>query len=491
MLRVSIASPAEEDAQKVRGDSASKKWPKLYHRFQWVEQLFERLADEVTVGASIFVSYWIYRTLHLGQNVEYPLRSLGVTAFIVATLYMILLDREGAYRTGNSLLRVKETESILRVAMQVFLFTIPVTFFAHLQVSRWIFVLSLLVAPVMEIFQKQLTLAALRKLRSTGFGVKRVVIYGAGPSGRRVFSALVRSPKLGLQPVAIVDDDISHKGQQVFNYSYRRDQKLDVMHAAIDVELLTRLRCEFLILATENLAPERIDEMSTAAREAGARLGYLSTGSLPGDLLTEFADLDGMMLKVVGKPERHWSYEAAKRPYDLVFAGIVILFGLPALLVVSLMVALDSPGPIFFRQTRVGLRGKPFRMFKVRTMHTHAPKYGFSPKGSEDPRITRVGRILRRTSLDELPQLINVLRGEMSLVGPRPEMPFIVEQYTEMQKQRLAVRPGITGLWQLSADRSELIHENIQYDLYYISNRSFFMDCAILIHTLLFAMRGV
>ena len=130
-------------------------------------------------------------------------------------------------------------------------------------------------------------------------------------------------------------------------------------------------------------------------------------------------------------------------------------------------------------------------MFKFRTMQVNAPAYDFSPKESSDSRITRVGRYLRKTSLDELLQLFNVIKGDMSLVGPRPEMPFIVQQYGPRERQRLAVVPGITGLWQLSADRAFLIHENLQYDFYYIRNRGFFMDLAILLHTAVFAMRGI
>ncbi|MGB6193031.1 MAG: sugar transferase, partial [Terracidiphilus sp.] len=123
-------------------------------------------------------------------------------------------------------------------------------------------------------------------------------------------------------------------------------------------------------------------------------------------------------------------------------------------------------------------------------MYNGTPRYELSPTTPLDPRITRIGRFLRRSSLDELPQLINVFLGNMSLVGPRPEMPFIVQVYTSEQRQRLQVSPGITGLWQLSADRAFPIHENIEYDLYYIRNRGFFIDIAVLIHTLLFAMRG-
>ncbi len=129
-------------------------------------------------------------------------------------------------------------------------------------------------------------------------------------------------------------------------------------------------------------------------------------------------------------------------------------------------------------------------MYKFRSMHTTAARYAWSPRQSCDPRITAAGRFLRRTSLDELPQLLNVLRGDMSLVGPRPEMPFIVHSYDSRQRQRLEVIPGITGLWQLSPERAFPIHENIHYDLSYIQNRSFSLDLAILIQTPFRALRG-
>jgi lipopolysaccharide/colanic/teichoic acid biosynthesis glycosyltransferase len=108
-------------------------------------------------------------------------------------------------------------------------------------------------------------------------------------------------------------------------------------------------------------------------------------------------------------------------------------------------------------------------------MYCDAPKYSYSPGAGDDPRVTSIGRFLRHTGLDELPQLINVVLGQMSLVGPRPEMPFIVEQYTPLQRRRLAVKPGMTGLWQISADRAFLIHENPEYDLYYITNNPRFL----------------
>ena len=168
----------------------------------------------------------------------------------------------------------------------------------------------------------------------------------------------------------------------------------------------------------------------------------------------------------------------------------IVLLAIPCALA-ALLIRLTSPGPVIFQQLRVGHRGRLFFLYKFRSMFVDSPAYAFSPRTGFDSRITTVGRFLRRTCFDEVPQLWNVLRGEMSLVGPRPEMPFIVDRYTSLERQRLAVKPGITGLWQLSGDRGRLIHENLEYDLYYLRHRNLFMDFAVLLHTQsVFAARG-
>jgi lipopolysaccharide/colanic/teichoic acid biosynthesis glycosyltransferase len=124
-------------------------------------------------------------------------------------------------------------------------------------------------------------------------------------------------------------------------------------------------------------------------------------------------------------------------------------------------------------------------------MRTDVPEYEASPRSVVDDRLTRIGRLIRRLSVDELPQLINVLKGEMSLVGPRPEMPFIVAHYHSVERERLITRPGITGLWQISPARAFPIHENLQYDLHYIQNQNFLLDCAIVLRTIAAAIHGV
>jgi lipopolysaccharide/colanic/teichoic acid biosynthesis glycosyltransferase len=155
------------------------------------------------------------------------------------------------------------------------------------------------------------------------------------------------------------------------------------------------------------------------------------------------------------------------------------------------MLKKDSPGPVLFKQKRVGLKEKPFELYKFRSMFIDSSKYEYCPTGADDPRVTKTGRWLRKISLDELPQLINILKGHMSIVGPRPEMQFIVEEYNDVEKKRLLVKPGLTGLWQISRHRSSEITHNMEYDFYYIENQGFVLDFVIIIMTLFFVVRGI
>lgn len=166
-----------------------------------------------------------------------------------------------------------------------------------------------------------------------------------------------------------------------------------------------------------------------------------------------------------GVPNQSRGYLRAKRLFDLCFASAIIVFSAPVSLIIALAVKLESPGPVFFSQKRVGKNGKLFTLYKFRTMFITAPKYATTPKDDScDPRVTRVGRLLRRTGLDELPQFYNVLRGHMSVVGPRPEMQFLVDQYSPRQRRRLNVTPGVTGPWQLSPHRTLPIGDHIEHD---------------------------
>ena len=186
-----------------------------------------------------------------------------------------------------------------------------------------------------------------------------------------------------------------------------------------------------------------------------------------------------------------YSSGLVKRICDVIGALFLLVVLFPIFILIAIVIKIDSPGPVLFRHYRVGKNGNPFLIWKFRSMRTDVPAYEPSPRSVVDGRLTRVGRIIRRLSFDEIPQLINVLRGEMSLVGPRPEMPFIVARYHPLECERLTAKPGITGLWQISPARAFPIHENLEYDLHYIRNQNLFLDCAIVLRTLAAVIRGV
>ena len=176
-------------------------------------------------------------------------------------------------------------------------------------------------------------------------------------------------------------------------------------------------------------------------------------------------------------------YRYTKRLMDLVLSSLLLVITLPVMAVIAAVISVNSSGPVMFKQQRVGHCGRSFLILKFRTMFVSSSGFGFKPESEEDPRVTPIGRFLRRSSLDELPQLINVIKGEMSLVGPRPEQPFLVERYETWQKSRLSVLPGMTGWWQVNG-RKQPMHDYVAEDLYYIEHRSILFDLYIMMRTI-------
>lgn len=176
-------------------------------------------------------------------------------------------------------------------------------------------------------------------------------------------------------------------------------------------------------------------------------------------------------------------YRYTKRLMDLVLSSLLLVITLPVMAVIAVVISVNSSGPVMFKQQRVGHCGRSFLILKFRTMFVSSSGFGFKPESEEDPRVTPIGRFLRRSSLDELPQLINVIKGEMSLVGPRPEQPFLVERYETWQKSRLSVLPGMTGWWQVNG-RKQPMHDYVAEDLYYIEHRSILFDFYIIMRTI-------
>lgn len=179
------------------------------------------------------------------------------------------------------------------------------------------------------------------------------------------------------------------------------------------------------------------------------------------------------------------SFYARRGKYiiDFFAALILVLLFSPIMILIAVLIKVSSRGPVLFSHKRVGINNNLFVIYKFRSLHIDTPSYSENPESTDDQRITSIGKWIRKTSLDELPQLFNVIKGEMSLVGPRPEMPFLAEQYEKLENQRHLVRPGMTGLWQLSSKRKGTIREGIPIDLEYIMNLSLWKDFKILLRT--------
>ncbi len=316
-----------------------------------------------------------------------------------------------------------------------------------------------------------------RLLIKKGEGVTRALIIGAGTTGIRALQKITDNPDIGYKVAGFLDDDPLKQGQDI--------GKIQVLGPLSSLrEIVEKYSIDEMIFAIPSLPHQRIlklimdvDDLDLTVRVVSDLFGVLAHETNI-DLIEDFPifDLKG------GKAGPF--YDISKRIFDLTIAILGLIISLPIWIFIAIAIKFDSRGPVIFKQERVGKNGEIFTMYKFRTMYKETPKFSYAPSDKNDPRITHVGRFLRSTSLDELPQLLNVVKGEMSIVGPRPEMPFIVEQYEDWQRKRLEVLPGITGLWQILGRKDLPLHENLEYDFYYIKNRSFWLDISIILKTI-------
>ncbi|HYO61016.1 MAG TPA: sugar transferase [Actinomycetota bacterium] len=353
--------------------------------------------------------------------------------------------------------------------------------------SRGVFLLDWLFASAGLILLLVAMKYSLGRLRSRGHDVRRVALVGSGDAAIGFVEELRAHPEMGYVLVAQLDDDCAKRGDFV--------EELQA--------LTSEGKVDEVVLATP--AIQRADltkivstvELRHAEVRAVPELFGLPPTKVSLDAMGEFPLLS-LLQEPLGDANR-----IAKRAMDLLIGTVAMTVAAPVMLVSALAVRLSSKGPVLFRQQRIGMDGRPFDMLKFRTMVTDADASIHQEfveglirgdvaqdedvemyKLTDDPRVTKVGRILRRTSIDELPQLINVLRGEMSVVGPRPPLLFEVELYEEWHRRRLEVRPGMTGLWQVSGRSKMTFDEMVRLDIHYIETWSPLRDISIVLRTI-------
>jgi exopolysaccharide biosynthesis polyprenyl glycosylphosphotransferase len=330
------------------------------------------------------------------------------------------------------------------------------------------------------------------KLRRSGRISRPVIIVGTGTDAISLLHATQRRPDLGYDVLGFTGDQSGERGG------------LGVLGSVEEtLEVVRETGATGVILSVGSLDPVMVNRLTRTLTDDGCHVTLSSSLHDIDISRTRSQAIDGRLMIYVEPTNRSRTHLLLKRSFDVTVAGLVLLLALPIILIAAVAVKLDSSGPVLFKQVRVGKDGRLFQILKLRSMCSGAEamqeglaglneRSGPLFKLSSDPRVTRVGRLLRKTSIDELPQLWNVIRGEMSVVGPRPALPAESEQWSPDLRERLRVLPGITGMWQVSG-RSEADFEIYRrLDLYYVDNWSLMHDVRIVFKTFLvvFAGRG-
>ena len=417
-------------------------------------------------------------------------------AILAMPMWLFIFAHHRLYRTRHVQGRVQEFK---RMANAVGTSVLGMTFLGTmlgLSVSRTWLLLCLPSCILSVAAGRHVVRRVFERLRRGGRLLRQVVIVGSNSEGMALCEMLESEPGLGYEVVGFVDQDAAR--------TYRRDrQPVETTDVEDLVAAVRSTGATGALVATTSVDLETVNRLARQLTDAGI---HVELSSSLRDIAAERLTLRllGRCPVVYVEPVRRRGWRAvAKRVFDIGGAIVGLTLTLPLLALAAIAIKIDSPGPVLFRQKRVGRDGKLFDVLKLRTMVTNAEElkvallhrneaHGPLFKIRNDPRVTRVGRRLRALSIDEVPQLWNVLRGEMSLVGPRPAIPDEAATWDQKLHQRVRVRPGLTGMWQVNGRSSSSFEDYVRFDLYYVDNWSLWSDLAILAKTLpvLLSRRG-
>ncbi len=457
----------------------------MLKRFSVNFALFSMTLDTSLAVGSLALSEHLRAILPWGKifiRESYMPWALYATAAII---WLIVLTCLSVYDPRHIYKAVDEFQTVIVAngfASLVFAGFLYLTF---RETSRLLFVYFAVLSMVALLLWRMVARIVFRINNGRSFAERRVLIAGCGQLGQRIGAAVQEYRWTGLNLVGYVDDDPN-----------RSDHDLPVLGRVCDTpHIIQTQHIDELVVALPRHAFESLNQLIAELQNVPVNIRVVPDYFSLALFRATIDDFGGLPLINLREPVLNPYQRLIKRAMDLALGSIALAFALPIMGLTALAIKLDSPGPILFLQDRVGEGGKLFKMFKFRSMVVDAerrqdeivetmPDGRIIHKKKDDPRITRVGRLIRTTSIDELPQLFNVLRGEMSLIGPRPELPWLVEKYEPWQRKRFAVPQGITGWWQVNGRSDKLMHEHTEDDLYYIQNYSTLLDLQILWRTL-------
>jgi len=451
-----------------------------------------RLNDSLLVVLAFVISYWVRYRLQWFRSVD-PVFQTDFSKYVYSCILLVgilflLFHFSGVYRQRRGRMWLEELYTIAGATTIGIVILITVNLlFRPLLYSRLLFLYTAILVVIFIGISRGLITLLRSYLRRYGIGVERVMLVGAGDVGRMVMRTIAARPGLGYQLIGFLDDNPSKGSTDI-----GRIKALGPIENF--TQILENQAVDLTIICLPWQSHRTVARLVNECEQIGVKvqvvpdLFQLTKNQMQVEELNGIPLISTRTLSIAG-----WNW-LFKRIFDIAFSMLIAIFALPLGLLIALMIRLDSPGPIIYAQTRIGKNGQPFKFFKFRSMVVDADERrreianlnqstGPLFKIKDDPRCTRIGGFLRRFSLDELPQLINVLRGEMSLIGPRPNLPQEVEQYQEWHKKRLSVSPGMTGLWQISGRSDLTFDEMVLLDIYYAENWSFGLDMSILLTT--------
>ncbi|MGB9592759.1 MAG: sugar transferase [Anaerolineae bacterium] len=452
--------------------------------------------DMAATLGSLHAALLARRAWPLGKIFVEQYGGLNPVIFTIALVaWTVAFVASGAYDPRRILRTEREITRVLAAIAIASLLFAGALYFSYRAVSRLLVVYFIVLDTVSLVTVRLLLRILWRSIGVRRLPTSRILIIGAGALGQDMARSFQEHDWMGLEVVGFLDDDPAKHGQDIGGLpvlgSLQDAPRIVAERGITDVVLALPLRAH-KEMANVVARLEQLPVNIKVAPDLGPLVFYRMTVETFGDI-----PLIGLKEPVIRPHQR-----VLKRMMDVTISAAALLVSLPAWLPIALAIKLDSPGPVIFRQQRVGEGGKPFTMYKFRTMHVGAEQMerGIVEnalalgaqhfKSPDDPRVTRVGRFLRRTSLDELPQLWNVLKGDMSLVGPRPELPAFVEHYEPWQRKRFGVPQGLTGWWQVHERGDKPMYWHTEDDLYYIQNYSLLLDIRILLLTALAVIRG-
>jgi exopolysaccharide biosynthesis polyprenyl glycosylphosphotransferase len=466
----------------------------MLRRFSLDFAIFSICLDAVLAGAALRLAVLMRPTLSslpFARHVPPGLDAPAILYVLLPLLWVLVLLFTSQYDGRRNLRFWKEISTLSFGSLLALAIMAGVLYLTYRDVSRLLFLSFVLLAFCLLAGWRVAYRSAYHLGLLHSVDARNVLIAGASVLGQEVYKQVVTYHVLGLRPVGFLDDEPTQRGEGVQVLGALADARQVVLEQDVDD----------VIIALPSQAYQEVFQLVSELHTLPVKVWMIPDFfklALNKTVVEEFAGLTMLDLRAPALSE---TQRLVKRTFDLVFVLLAMPILLPMMGIIAIAIRLEGSGEVLFRQPRVGENGRVFEMLKFRTMVPNAEAMRnlvesqddqghLIHKRADDPRVTQVGRWLRQSSLDELPQAFNILIGDMSLVGPRPELPYLVEKYQPWQRRRFAVPQGLTGWWQVNGRSDRPMHLNTEDDLYYVQNYSVFLDLLILIKTVGAVLRG-